>query len=69
MVLCNVNSRCISEGIQISFEQIIVRESANVKVSPYQVMISNSLFEEANEQRVFSEVFYNYLHFKFHVYT
>ena len=37
----------------------IVNESANMKVCPYQVMISNVLFEEANEQHIFSKVFYN----------
>ena len=37
----------------------IVHESANIKVCPYQVMISNVLFEETNEQRIFSKAFYN----------
>ena len=37
----------------------IVHESANIKVCPYRVMISNVLFEETNEQRIFSKAFYN----------
>ena len=32
----------------------IFRGSANVKLCPYQAMISNGLFEETNEQRTFS---------------
>ena len=58
VVLCNVRSRCISQEIQAGFEQIH-RESANVKVCQYQVMMSNGLFEETNEKRIFSKVFYN----------
>ena len=34
-------------------------DSANVKVCQYQVMISNGLFEEINEQHIFSKIFYN----------
>ena len=37
----------------------IVRENANVKLCQYQIMISNGLFEETNEQRIFSKVFYD----------
>ena len=37
----------------------IFRGSANVKLCPYQAMISNGLFEETNEQQIFSKVFYN----------
>ena len=37
----------------------IVRESTNMKVCPCQAGISNVLFEETNEQHIFSEVFYN----------
>ena len=37
------------------------------KVCPYQEMISNGLFEETIEQRIFCKVFYNQLRFIFHV--
>ena len=37
------------------------------KVCPYQEVISNGLFEETIEQRIFSKVFYSQLRFKFHV--
>ena len=47
-VRLNVRSRCISQEGLFSFEKIIVRESANVKVCQHQVMISNGLFEETN---------------------
>ena len=36
-----------------------VCESVNIKVCQYQVMIENGLFEETNEQHIFSKVFYN----------
>ena len=32
-------------------------------------MISNGLFEETNEQHIFSKAFYKQLRFKFHVYN
>ena len=35
----------------------IVCESANARVCQYQVMISSGLFEEINEQNIFSRVF------------
>ena len=38
---------------RLASNKYIVRESANVKVCQYQVMISNDLFEETNEQRIF----------------
>ena len=37
----------------------IVHKSANIKPCPYQVMVNNGLFEETNEQHIFSNVFYN----------
>ena len=40
-------------------KRYIVCESVNVKVCQYQVMTSNGLLEETNEQRIFSKVFYN----------
>ena len=44
---------------RLASNRYIVCESANMKVCPYQVMISNVLFEEANERHIFSKVFYN----------
>ena len=35
----------------------IVRESASIKVCECQVMVSNGLFEETNEQRIFYKYF------------
>ena len=51
----------IARTFRLASNRYIVRESANVKVCPYQVMISNGLFEETNEQHIFSKVFYNYV--------
>ena len=58
MVLSKVRSGCISQEVQAGFEQIYCRENANIKVCPYQVMISNEArnkFEETNEHRIFSK--------------
>ena len=62
----NVRSPCISQEIQVGFEQIhcswkCERKSMSVSSN------DNGLFEETNEQRIFSKVFYNWLRFKFHV--
>ena len=43
----------------LASNRYIVREGANIKVCLYQVMIINGLFEETNQQHMFSEVFYN----------
>ena len=43
----------------LASNRYIVHGSANVKLCPYQVMISNSLFEETNEQQIFSKVSYD----------
>ena len=51
-----MKSQYISQKFQIGFEQIHC-ESVNIKVCQYQVMISNALFEETNEQRTFSKYF------------
>ena len=59
VVLCNVRSQCISQEIQVGFEQINCLWNPNIKVCAYQGMISNALFEETNEQHIFSKVFYN----------
>ena len=42
----------------LASNRYIVREGANIKVCLYQVM-SNGLFEETNEQNIFSQVLYN----------
>ena len=57
----------LARRFRLAWNRYIVRESANVKVCQYQVMISNGLFEETNEQRFFSKVFYNELCFIFAV--
>ena len=57
----------LARRFRLAWNRYIVRESANVKVCQYQVMISNGLFEETNEQRIFSKVFYNELCFIFAV--
>ena len=51
----------LSNEIRFSLaaNRYIACESTNIKVCLYQVMISNGLFEETNEQRIFSKVFYN----------
>ena len=61
-------SNCAMSGVDVlarkfrlASNKYIARESANVKVCLYQVMISNGLFEETNEQCIFSKVFYNYV--------
>ena len=41
----------------LASNRYIVYEIANVKVCYYQVMISNGLFEETNEQRFFLKYF------------
>ena len=46
-----------TKRFKLSSNRYIVRESVNVKVCQYQVMISNGLFEETNEQHIFSKVF------------
>ena len=57
---------CAMSGVDVLARRIglalniyIFRESANIKVCPYQVTISNGLFEGTNEQCIFSKVFYN----------
>ena len=49
---------------QLALNRYIVSESANVKVSQYQVMINNGLFEETKEQHIFSKAFYRLWHMK-----
>ena len=49
----------LARVFRLALNRYFVCESANVKVGQYQVMISNGLFEETNEQHIFSKVFYN----------
>ena len=55
---------CATSGIDVlarrfrlSLNSSIICESVNIKVCSYQVMISNGLFEETNEQRIFLKYF------------
>ena len=47
----------LARRFRFASNSYIVLESTNVKVCQYQVMISNGLFEETNEQRISSKVF------------
>ena len=49
----------LARRFRLALNRYIVCESANIKVCPYQVMVSNGLFEATNEQHIFSKVFYN----------
>ena len=49
----------LSTSFRLASNRYIVCESAKVKECQYQVMISNGLFEETNEQRIFDNVFCN----------
>ena len=46
-----------AKRFKLSLNRYIVHESVNVKVFQYQVMISNGLFEQTDEQHIFSKVF------------
>ena len=59
----------LARRFRLALNRYIIGETANIKVCLYQVMISNSLFEETNKQHIFSKVFYNSLHFKFAVWN
>ena len=58
----------LARSFRLASNRYIFRESAYMKVCPYQVMIRNCFFEETNEQHIFSKVFCNQLRFNFHVY-
>ena len=45
----------LARGFRLASNRYIVRESANIKVCQHQVMISNGLSKEINEQRIFSK--------------
>ena len=49
----------LARRFRLALNRYIAHESANVKECQYQVIISNCLFEETNEQRIFSKVFHN----------
>ena len=46
-------SQCIARAFRLASNKFTVREIANIKVCQYQVMISNGLFEETNENVFF----------------
>ena len=45
----------LARRFRLASNRYIVRESANIKVCQHQVMISNGLSKEINEQRIFSK--------------
>ena len=49
----------LARRFRLASNRYIVRERANIEVCPFQVMISNGLFEKTNEHISFSKVFYN----------
>ena len=55
----------LARRFRLALNRYIVRESANVKLCLYQIMITNISFEETNQNHILSKVFYNKLHFKF----
>ena len=48
----------LARRFRLASIKYIIRESANVKVCQYQVMVRNGLFEETNEQSIFSKRFH-----------
>ena len=49
----------LAKKFRLASNRYIACGSVNIKLCPYQVMISNGLFGETNERQVFSKVFYN----------
>ena len=49
----------LARRFRLASNRYIVHESAKIKVCPYQVMISNGLFEETIDKHIFSKIFYN----------
>ena len=49
----------LARRFRLASNKYIVRGSANVKLCLYQAIISNGLFEQTNEQRIYTKVFYN----------
>ena len=61
---------CTTSGVDVlarrfwlASNQYIVCESVNIELCQYQVMISNDLIEETNEQGIFSKYFKSILQF------
>ena len=49
----------LARSFRLASKRYIVHESVYIKVGLYQVMIRNGLFEETNQQCIFSKVFCN----------
>ena len=47
----------LARRFRLASNGYIVCKSANIKICHYQVMISNGLYEETNEQHIFSKAF------------
>ena len=55
----------LARRFRLASNRYIVCESVNIKVCRYQIMISNGLFEETNEQSIFLKYFIiNYVQWK-----
>ena len=48
----------LARRFRLAPNRYLVCKSANVKVCQDQVMITNGLFEETNDEHIFSKVFY-----------
>ena len=62
---------CATSGVDVLARRFrFTSDTLFVKVCQHQRMIGNGLFEETNEECIFSKVFYisNILHFEFPVY-
>ena len=49
----------LARRFRLASNRYIVQKSVNIKEFQYQVMIRNGLFEETNEQCIYSKVFCN----------
>ena len=56
-VMSGVN--VIAWRVRLALSRYIVCESVSVKVCQYQVILSNGLIEETDEQHILSNIFYN----------
>ena len=56
-VMSGVN--VIAWRVRLALSRYIVCESVCVKVCQYQVILSNGLIEETDEQHILSNIFYN----------
>ena len=59
MLLILNKRHALARRFRLALNRYIARETAQVKLCSYQVMINDGLFEETNEQHIFSKVFYN----------